>query len=1270
MTSQGGKHARFAEIAGKTPGTYNGDLIAAGEAVSGRTGLSYQEALYELARAMVGTLDLGPDFAANAAAIAAGATNFSTWNTLPGSLGSGDVIAPVFATAVVNGADLVLTYNEPLDVTSTPTAGDFAVTVATVARSVASVDISGATVVLTLASAVTQGQAVSISYTPGASPIQDIAGNDAAPLFDVAVTNETQAPAGPLSIDPQTFAFGTATRAGQGAYPIVPTAGSIVSVGSLTGANAADFGTPMVSGGQVSIAPASDGSVSQANYSLTLRCYDGAAQTGNFVDVSLTISTFTGRTIAASGDEGTDEIAQIIGLSAVDASGLIVELRPGSYRTSAAQALPFGNPGRIRFTDTLKGLTDILTLRASDAGNKPVIERWLVWNQTGVDGDAGYLLFEDVHFHRGVSEGPPAGSESELVGFRGSFDAVNMTWRRCVFSSNVGRAREYYVRGSQIVALNFNNVNGVLVEDCLFHNLIDCIALLGAHNTVIQRNIARDNYADFLGLNQGCKSVTIRDNEFYSFIGDGRTLHPDWIQGFTANSGAGDVQDIDVFGNVVWFADEGLRMTPVISSSVASQPVTNISFGDTVAGTYTVTTPASYTAFNVNTAGGPITLVLPDADDPNAVRVGVRKSTADANALTVQPAAGESLAGEVDGPTSHDVPHGPEFSFAPSAATWTATRRKHLAVLEFGDTDAGAYTIPAINSRVAYYFDTSGGSITVTLPASSDPDANDIAVQKFSTDPHTVTILPAVGDTLSGEADGAAQHVLAGDFETVTWLPGASTWQAREEWPALQGALLQALAPGNVYFGLRFHGNVIYSNALAGIKTEEDAYGFTAYRNTLVQPWPGDINGDGQANTPADGRASTTGYPAISPKNRPHNAVDSNIHGGLASVDAETDLITLINDFAALDNTLASYTAVFAGQTEAAFNPQTKAEALNALLAKPGSVIDVNNQGALGTTLQNGYYDFVNRQFTDLTAPTIVASRQSPPIDRWLWLEFNKPVKLALTGTVTLFSAADDGVVEVFDLATDFGDAANANGGVPGTICDGGRRIFLRPTANLTAAAGYYIQFGAGVVKTLQGTDFGGIADKTSWAFTAAVPSQNILPWGAQSFAENTVWKTGNLIVTPNPAGDYTIQRVPNPDGTITISLDTSRADYPGGTLPIGNPYTFAFKCKQGTGVAERVLRYRFGLSGSPQFTFNVETGAWTPAAGVELNSSGPDPQGFYRFMVSWTQAASTRWRPENLFGMGVSPDGEDSVIMKEPMLWAGLHSVTGELPYEDPDLP
>ena len=98
--------------------------------------------------------------------------------------------------AVVDGATLTLTFDEPLDRGSTPQASAFRVTGGDTSRTVTDVALSGSAVLLTLDPAVEHGETgIRVSYTvptgTGVSPLQDVLGNDADRLSNLPVTNET-----------------------------------------------------------------------------------------------------------------------------------------------------------------------------------------------------------------------------------------------------------------------------------------------------------------------------------------------------------------------------------------------------------------------------------------------------------------------------------------------------------------------------------------------------------------------------------------------------------------------------------------------------------------------------------------------------------------------------------------------------------------------------------------------------------------------------------------------------------------------------------------------------------------------------------------------------------------------------------------------------------------------------------------------------------------------------------------------------------------------
>ena len=108
-----------------------------------------------------------------------------------GALGSRrDRTAPALDSAVVAGTSLWLYYSEKLDTGSVPSTGDFTVMEGTTARTESDVTVSGNAVKLTLSgNAVGTSTAVTVGYTAGTNPVQDLAGNDAGNLSSHSVTN-------------------------------------------------------------------------------------------------------------------------------------------------------------------------------------------------------------------------------------------------------------------------------------------------------------------------------------------------------------------------------------------------------------------------------------------------------------------------------------------------------------------------------------------------------------------------------------------------------------------------------------------------------------------------------------------------------------------------------------------------------------------------------------------------------------------------------------------------------------------------------------------------------------------------------------------------------------------------------------------------------------------------------------------------------------------------------------------------------------------------
>ena len=147
------------------------------------------------------TLPISPnddDITGSSVAVLVTATANGNTGTVERVIGV-DLVAPTLESAVVNGDTLTLLYDMPLDEGSVPSSTTYTVDVMTPGtppaaqvHPVNTVSISGMSVTLMLFTAVTSNDEVTLDYRPpGADPVQDVGGNDAAMLDDEPVTNST-----------------------------------------------------------------------------------------------------------------------------------------------------------------------------------------------------------------------------------------------------------------------------------------------------------------------------------------------------------------------------------------------------------------------------------------------------------------------------------------------------------------------------------------------------------------------------------------------------------------------------------------------------------------------------------------------------------------------------------------------------------------------------------------------------------------------------------------------------------------------------------------------------------------------------------------------------------------------------------------------------------------------------------------------------------------------------------------------------------------------
>ena len=116
-----------------------------------------------------------------------------------------DITVPVLSSAAVNLETVTLTYNEPLDGDSTPPASAFTVTAPGSPRTVSAVSVAGPTVTFAIDPPVAAGDTATLTYTiptgTNATPIRDVAGNDAEAVSGRTLTNDSPtAPDAPANL--------------------------------------------------------------------------------------------------------------------------------------------------------------------------------------------------------------------------------------------------------------------------------------------------------------------------------------------------------------------------------------------------------------------------------------------------------------------------------------------------------------------------------------------------------------------------------------------------------------------------------------------------------------------------------------------------------------------------------------------------------------------------------------------------------------------------------------------------------------------------------------------------------------------------------------------------------------------------------------------------------------------------------------------------------------------------------------------------------------
>ena len=142
----------------------------------------------------------------------------------------------------------------------------------------------------------------------------------------------------------------------------------------------------------------------------------------------------------------------------------------------------------------------------------------------------------------------------------------------------------------------------------------------------------------------------------------------------------------------------------------------------------------------------------------------------------------------------------------------------------------------------------------------------------------------------------------------------------------------------------------------------------------------------------------------------------------------------------------------------------------------------------------------------DNTVPTVAAFTPADgfsgfPLSSNLSIRFNELVQKGASGTISIFNASGNVLVEAINVTSTQVAVSNAT-------------VTIDPTSPLVSGNTYYVQITAGAIEDVSGNDYAGFTDTTTWDFTTSQPPITAL--GPFSISENA--RAGTVVGDLNPA--------------------------------------------------------------------------------------------------------------------------------------------------------
>lgn len=251
------------------------------------------------------------------------------------------------------------------------------------------------------------------------------------------------------------------------------------------------------------------------------------------------------------------------------------------------------------------------------------------------------------------------------------------------------------------------------------------------------------------------------------------------------------------------------------------------------------------------------------------------------------------------------------------------------------------------------------GTVTLPPPPAACRDARvEIGVQRVPGQ-GGLRLLPAPGTRLAVNTNRVPEHSLLGDWEAarlICFPADPLTWDLRVEPPGPQGIFANSIPGSDGFRDFIIRHNVLWIASSNGISIrDDDNANILVAHNSLLQPFTGDANGDGRANTHADGF------------NELHVGAQIHLTGRRFEVRDNISSSRLPTPAPGWSNNDSGLRQLDSGRSMAqrftpdprhGFMPTTPAQAIAMARPRPDGILAGSSVGAVGPTPQSDPYDW------------------------------------------------------------------------------------------------------------------------------------------------------------------------------------------------------------------------------------------------------------------------------------------------------------------------